>query len=109
MTPSHSAPPAGSATTPLAAPVARARLLRALALAPAAAFLLMVLAPPLNHDVAAILNFAERWIAGERLYRDLIDVNPPLIFVPDRRSRRDRPLDAAEWRAGDDPLPSWPV
>jgi hypothetical protein len=59
----------------------RARLLRALALAPAVAFLLMVLAPPLNHDVAAILNFAERWVAGERLYRDLIDVNPPLIFV----------------------------
>jgi hypothetical protein len=81
MTPSHSAPPAGSATAPLAAPLARARLLRALALAPAVAFLLMVLAPPLNHDVAAILNFAERWIGGERLYRDLIDVNPPLIFV----------------------------
>jgi hypothetical protein len=64
-----------------ALPATRARLLRALALLPAVAFLLMVLAPPLNHDVAAILNFAERWVAGERLYRDLIDVNPPLIFV----------------------------
>jgi hypothetical protein len=81
MTPSHSARPAGSANPTLVASLARARLLRALALAPAAAFLLMVLAPPLNHDVAAILNFAERWIGGERLYRDLIDVNPPLIFV----------------------------
>jgi hypothetical protein len=59
----------------------RERALRLLALLPAAAFLLMVLAPPLNHDVAAILNFAERWVGGERLYRDLIDVNPPLIFV----------------------------
>ncbi len=59
----------------------RARLLRALAWAPAVAFLLMVLAPPVNHDVAAILNFAERWVGGERLYRELIDVNPPLIFV----------------------------
>jgi hypothetical protein len=58
-----------------------ARAPRALAMLPAAAFLLMVLAPPLNHDVAAILNFAERWVGGERLYRDLIDVNPPLIFV----------------------------
>jgi hypothetical protein len=58
-----------------------ARAPRALALAPALAFLAMVLAPPLNHDVAAILNFAERWVGGERLYRDLIDVNPPLIFV----------------------------
>jgi hypothetical protein len=66
---------------PLALTALRARALGALALAPAAAFLLMVLSPPLNHDVAAILNFAERWVAGERLYRDLIDVNPPLIFV----------------------------
>jgi hypothetical protein len=70
------APPRG-----LPAAFGRVRLLRALALAPAAAFLLMVLAPPLNHDVAAILNFSERWVDGERLYRDLIDVNPPLIFV----------------------------
>lgn len=66
---------------PLALPGLRARALQALALAPAAAFLLMVLAPPLNHDVAAVLNFAERWVAGEQLYRNLIDVNPPLIFV----------------------------
>jgi hypothetical protein len=58
-----------------------ARAPKALALLPSLAFLLMVLAPPLNHDVAAILNFAERWVGGERLYRDLIDVNPPLIFV----------------------------
>jgi hypothetical protein len=60
---------------------ARARLLRWAAFAPAVLYLLVILAPPLNHDVAAVLNFAERWLAGERLYRDLIDVNPPLIFV----------------------------
>lgn len=59
----------------------RPALLRALALAPTLAFALMALSPPLNHDVAAILNFAERWVGGERLYVDLIDVNPPLIFV----------------------------
>jgi hypothetical protein len=59
----------------------RLGLLRALALLPALAFLLVVLAPPLNHDVSAVLNFSERWLAGEGLYRDLIDVNPPLIFV----------------------------
>ncbi|MFC3000546.1 hypothetical protein [Falsiroseomonas tokyonensis] len=64
-----------------AVPATRARLLRVLALLPALAFFLMVLTPPLNHDVAAILNFAERWVAGESLFRDLIDVNPPLIFV----------------------------
>jgi hypothetical protein len=80
MTPTQSAPPSGSAPL-LAQPLARARLIRLLALLPAAAFLLMVVTPPLNHDVAAILNFSERWLAGDRLYRDLIDVNPPLIFV----------------------------
>ena len=37
--------------------------------------------PPLNHDVAGVLQFSERWLAGERLYRDLIDMNPPLIFM----------------------------
>lgn len=89
MTPSHPFPTRQEAE-PSAAPVLpqavaprmlTARGLRLLAFVPAVAFLLMVLAPPLNHDVAAVLNFAERWVAGERLYRDLIDVNPPLIFV----------------------------
>jgi len=61
--------------------MARPRLLRTLALLPALAFALMALSPPLNHDVAAVLNFAERWVGGERLYRDLLDVNPPLIFI----------------------------
>jgi hypothetical protein len=80
-------PPPGSAAEaeprllPAAIPASRSRLLHALALVPALAFALMALSPPLNHDVAAILNFAERWVAGERLYRDLIDVNPPLIFA----------------------------
>jgi len=76
MTPPQSplpAPPIGAARV--------RRGLRVAALLPAAVFLATVLAPPLNHDVAAVLNFAERWVAGERLYSDLIDVNPPLIFV----------------------------
>jgi len=47
----------------------------------ALAGLCLALAPPANHDVAAIAQFAERWIDGERLYVDLVDVNPPLIFV----------------------------
>lgn len=66
---------------PSTQPQTGAKVLRALALLPALAFAVMALSPPLNHDVAAILNFAERWLAGERLYRDLLDVNPPLIFV----------------------------
>lgn len=56
----------------------RARLL---VLLPVLLFLPVVLAPPLNHDAAAVLAFSERWLAGEHLYSDLIDVNPPLIFV----------------------------
>lgn len=52
-----------------------------LALLPALPFLISALLPPLNHDVAAVLNFSGRWLDGERLYADLIDVNPPLIFI----------------------------
>jgi hypothetical protein len=77
------------AAGPLAHLVARLRghravraLLRLLpALIPALLFVPAVLSPPLNHDVAAVLNFSERWLAGEHLYSDLIDVNPPLIYV----------------------------
>jgi hypothetical protein len=39
------------------------------------------LLPPLNFDVSLILSVADRWLGGERLYVDLIDVNPPLIFA----------------------------
>lgn len=48
---------------------------------PAVAFLLIAIAPPLNHDVAAVLHFTERWLAGEPLYARLVDMNPPLVFV----------------------------
>ena len=51
------------------------------ACAPMLLMLAIVLAPPLNHDVAAVLEFGQRWIDGEGLYSHLIDVNPPLIFV----------------------------
>jgi hypothetical protein len=39
--------------------------------------------PPLNHDVAALLQFAQRMLHGGRLYVDLIDINPPMIFLLD--------------------------
>jgi hypothetical protein len=51
------------------------------ALLPAIFFLAVVVSPPLNQDVAAVLSFAERMVAGEPLYAHLIDVNPPLIFL----------------------------
>jgi hypothetical protein len=48
---------------------------------PALAWLAVVLAPPMNHDVAGLLAFTARWLDGEALYRDLLEVNPPLIFL----------------------------
>jgi hypothetical protein len=39
--------------------------------------------PPLNHDVGALLQFAQRMLHGEHLYVDLIDINPPMIFLLD--------------------------
>jgi hypothetical protein len=44
------------------------------------AWALIYLLPPLNGDVSAILYFADRMLSGDRLYVDIVDVNPPLIF-----------------------------
>lgn len=74
--PRHALPLTGGAQ-----PATATHLLRLAALVPACAFLLTVIAPPLNHDAAAVLDFSRRWLGGERLYLDLIDVNPPLIFL----------------------------
>jgi hypothetical protein len=35
---------------------------------------------PVNHDVAWILTVADLMHAGRQLYRDIIEINPPLIF-----------------------------
>ena len=35
---------------------------------------------PINGDVAYVLDIARRMLRGERLYLDLIDLNPPFIF-----------------------------
>lgn len=34
---------------------------------------------PLNHDAAWYMSVARRILKGEHLYRDIIDVDPPLI------------------------------
>jgi hypothetical protein len=57
-----------------------AAIATALALAMPCAWAALYLLPPLNGDVAAILYFADRMLSGDRLYVDLVDVNPPLIF-----------------------------
>lgn len=45
------------------------------------AWLVGYLFPPINHDVGAVLDVAHRWVSGERLYVDIIDVNFPLVFI----------------------------
>lgn len=37
--------------------------------------------PPINHDVAMLLDVSQRWVDGERLYVDVIDENLPLTFI----------------------------
>ena len=37
--------------------------------------------PPINHDVAAILDVSGRWLGGEPLYVGVIDENLPLTFI----------------------------
>lgn len=46
----------------------------------AAAYLLVELHAPLNHDVAWLLDAGSRWTQGQRLYVDIVELNPPLIF-----------------------------
>ena len=43
--------------------------------------LALLLWAPMNHDVAGILHIARRMLAGEALYVDIADVNPPLAFL----------------------------
>ena len=35
---------------------------------------------PMNHDVAYCLHCGERMLDGSRLYVDIVDMNPPLVF-----------------------------
>lgn len=51
--------------------------------------------PPLNGDVAAILYGAQRMLAGGVLYRDILDPNPPTLFVASLL-----PAAAARWLGG---------
>ncbi len=42
--------------------------------------LVTVMRSPLKDDIAWLLYVARNWMAGQRLYEDLIEVNPPLII-----------------------------
>lgn len=67
-------------TSRLALPAALSVSLRGIALLAGLVWVAVTQFPPLNADAAAILQFAQRMLDGERLYLDLIDINPPLIF-----------------------------
>ena len=58
-----------------------ARLLHAAVYAVPFLWLIGHLFPPINHDAAAVLDFSRRWLQGETLYADLIDINTPLTFL----------------------------
>lgn len=36
---------------------------------------------PINHDSAWLLDATQRWLSGQRLYTDIVEINPPLIFI----------------------------
>lgn len=36
---------------------------------------------PFNHDNAWLLEATRRWMRGDRLYVDIVEINPPLIFL----------------------------
>lgn len=46
----------------------------------AGVYLWVELHAPLNHDVAWLLDAGGRWVGGQQLYVDIIELNPPLIF-----------------------------
>jgi hypothetical protein len=77
---------ATKAPTPAGRPRARSRGAAAWSAAAAVAWLLPLawlaerFARHPNHDVALLLKAGERWLDGQRLYIDLIDVNPPLAI-----------------------------
>jgi len=56
--------------------------------------------PPINLDVGALLYVAKRWLAGDRLYVDVIDVNTPwaiALHVPAEFSALHLGLDGPTW------------
>jgi hypothetical protein len=67
------------------------RLIKLLLILVPAGWAIGYLYPPINHDVGCLLEIAHRWVGGERLYVDIIDVNLPLVIalhaIPELASR----------------------
>lgn len=81
MTTSHSPVSSQKPATGLLAVIDHEWLLPGVFLALPLLWVVAYFFPPMNQDVGVILHVTERWMSGEHLYRDVIDVNPPLIFM----------------------------
>lgn len=57
------------------------RAIKTLLLLIPAAWAAIYLLPPINHDVAALMDVVHRWLDGDQLYVDIIDINLPLVFL----------------------------
>jgi hypothetical protein len=72
-------------------PIGADRAINVLLLLIPTAWAAIYLFPPINHDVGAVMDVAHRWIGGETLYVDIIDINLPLVFalyaIPDLLAR----------------------
>ena len=62
-------------------PTGAARAIEILLLLIPVAWAVVYLFPPINHDVAALMDVGHRWLDGEELYVDIIDINLPLVFI----------------------------
>ncbi|HJQ59975.1 MAG TPA: hypothetical protein VJ890_23925 [Vineibacter sp.] len=62
-------------------PIGADHAIKALLVLIPAAWAAVYLLPPINHDVGALMDVVHRWLNGERLYVDIIDVNLPLVFI----------------------------
>ncbi|NTW02948.1 MAG: glycosyltransferase family 39 protein, partial [Oscillochloris sp.] len=75
----------GAAATVLMLGVPAGHVVPLLALLVLAAFTWWLRAPlhamPLDRDEGAYAVIAERWLAGDALYRDLFDHKPPLVYM----------------------------
>lgn len=36
---------------------------------------------PINHDTSWLLHATAEWVGGARLYEDILEINPPLVFL----------------------------
>lgn len=91
--------PADLYPRPIVAAISMVMLLAVLA-----SVLLIALSSPLKDDIAWLLYVARRWMSGQELYIDVVEVNPPLIVWISAV-----PLELARWLDADPRFVAMPV